>query len=475
MRRIPGICVAFFLALAVALPLAAQQPVPAPVTPPLKDAHEEFLATADEVLKEVSELLALPVRAPLKKSLRSRDDIRAYLVKQFQEEKNEAKRYADQKVLEKFGLIPKDFPLDEFLIELLTEQVAGLYDPKGKEFFIADWLPLAEQRMVMAHELVHALQDQHFDVKPWLDAAKPDDDAQLARGSVLEGSALAAMFDHALRAQKLSVRDLPDLRPMIQRQMLSDLERSPQLARAPEHIRDSLLFPYLAGTAFTQAFLRARGGWADFTEVFKNPPVTSQQILHPELYLQGVRPEPVALPATERILPRDWKKLDENIAGEFGLHAALKQFLGEERASRLSPSWAGDRYAIYEHQKSKELLLLFRLRLADEAAAARFFGHYSEALELKYKERLRLFRRPNFFSFDSEEGGVFLRCLGEECFIAEGTTRRVYDQFERALGWPAAPRPAPAKSQTKVAATSLANVKVALAPLSGDRPVAQLQ
>ena len=308
MKRALRILAAFFLALA--LPLAAQQPVPAPVTPPVKDTHEEFLATADEVLKEVSELLGLPVRAPLKKSLRSRDDIRAYLVKQFQEEKNEEKRYADQKVLEKFGLIPKDFALDEFLIELLTEQVAGLYDPRTKEFYVAESIAPQELRMVMSHELVHALQDQHFDLKTWSEAARPNDDAELARHSVLEGAAIAGMLEYMLREQKISIKDLPDIEQFIRSQMLAELDKQSSMGKAPAFIRDSLLFPYFAGTAYTQKLLRAGGSWEKFYGVFEKPPASTHQILHPDLYLSGETLPPVTLAAASGTVPADWKKLD---------------------------------------------------------------------------------------------------------------------------------------------------------------------
>lgn len=178
--------------LLVALPAGAQS-----IVPPERDAaavNEEFQRTADVVLARISVILGLPLKSELKKSLRSREEIRAYLIQRIEEEKEENKWDADQKALERFGLIPRGFELESFLIDLLTEQIAGLYDPKGKEFFIADWIPLAAQQEVMAHELVHALHDQHFNVDAWLRAARPDDDALMARNAVLEGSAMVAMI-----------------------------------------------------------------------------------------------------------------------------------------------------------------------------------------------------------------------------------------------------------------------------------------
>jgi hypothetical protein len=149
--------------------------------------NPEFVQAADEVMAQMSKLIALPILSPLKKSMRSRDEIKAYLLRKMNEDKDADKRYADQKTMEKFGLLPKDYPLDQTLIKVLTEQIAGLYDPDSQEFFIADWNSPADERAVMSHELTHALQDQHFHIDSWSNAAKPNDDAELARDAVLEG------------------------------------------------------------------------------------------------------------------------------------------------------------------------------------------------------------------------------------------------------------------------------------------------
>jgi len=453
MRRILASLLCLILLLA--LGAAAQQSAPPSSNPPPATAPSaEFLKAADEVLAQMSALLSLPVKSPLKKSIRSREEIRDYVIRRMKEDKEPAKRYADQRVLEKFGLIPKGFQVEPFLVELLTEQIAGLYDPKSQEFFIADWISLKDQRMVMAHELTHALQDQYFHVDPWLDAAKPNDDAELARDAVLEGSALAAMLDYLLRERKITLRDLPDIDQFVRGQ-LGDTDKSPQLAKAPPYLRDELLFPYLAGTAFTQRFLRTNAGWADFHKVFENPPVSTQQVLHPDLYFNGTAPKPLAALDFKGLVLAAWSKLDENVLGEFGLQELLKQFIGEERASRLSPAWAADRYAIFERPKTKQLLLVFRLQLASDAAAARFFGSYSEALELKYDKRRELFRRPNYFSFDTDDGGVFLRCVADQCLDVEGVGRDVFDRITRALGWPPGPvgRPQPDRVPQKTVIT----------------------
>src|SRR5205085_541445 len=164
------------------------------------------------------------LETPLNKILRSREEIRAYVIRLMNEDKDEAKRYADAKSAEAFGLLPKNFDLDSFMVELLTEQIAGLYDPKSHEFYIANWIPLEDQRMVMAHELTHALQDQHFQIETWLKAARPNDDAELAREAFLEGSAMAAMVDYLLLGTGKSIANMPEFDPSI---LTGDIGSSP--------------------------------------------------------------------------------------------------------------------------------------------------------------------------------------------------------------------------------------------------------
>jgi hypothetical protein len=416
----------------------AQEAVVAPPAGDSKAATDaDFIAAADEVLGQMSQITGLKLNTPLKKSLRSRKEIRAYVIKQMNEEKNAAERYADQRSAEAFGLLPKGFDLDTFMVDVLTEQVEGLYDPKTQEFYIADWSPLSEQRMVMAHELTHALEDQHFQIEAWVKAARPNEDAELARDAVLEGSAMAAMVDYLLLSTGSSLKDMPEFDPGM---LIGDLGSTPTLKKAPPFLKDTLIFPYIGGLTFSAAILK-NAGWAALPGVFEKPPVSTQQILHPALYRSGKIPTTVALPRLEKLLGSDWAKLDENIMGEYGWKEVLKQFLDDDRAKMLAAAWDGDRYAVFEQKQTKRLVLVTRLHLDSEEHAVRFFGQYSEALEKKYAERSSLLRRPNFFSFDTPDGGVFLDCLGTTCVTVEGANRKIFDAFTKELDWPLAPQP----------------------------------
>lgn len=406
-----------------------------------------FLQAADEVLANMSKLIDLPIKEPLKKSIRSKDQIRAFIEQQDKEDKDQAQKYADDKTMEAFGLIPKGFPIDSFMEDVLTDQIAGLYDPKAKEFYIADWIPVDEQKEVMAHELTHALEDQSFHIDPWIKAARPNDDGELARDSVSEGSAMAAMVDYDLEDMHRSVRDLPDVSALIQASAVGEMDKDPKLSKAPIYIRDSLVFPYLAGVTFTQQFLKAHDGWQDLHLIFEHPPVSTQQIMHPEKYLADVQPVAIKLPDWKAVAPADWKLLEENVMGEFGVEELLKQFLGEDAAKLTSPGWTGDRYAVFEDSKDKTLPIVFVLDMDNEEDAARFFGQYSSALEMKYQTRTHLLRQANFFGFQTDGGSVFVKHQGTQCLVVEEASRDTFDKIDQAITWPPPVPPAAPTSQ----------------------------
>jgi hypothetical protein len=448
-RRITHFALLSCLLLVPSPFLKAQQAAPAPPAAPSPSAknNPEFLATADEVLGEMSAITGWKLKAPLKKTIRSREEIHAYVLKQMDDEKDAKERYASTRSAEAFGLIPQGFNLESFLVELLTEQIAGLYDPKAHEFYIADWIAPEEQRMVMSHELTHALEDQQFEIEPWVKAARPNDDAEMGREAVLEGSAMAAMLDYMLRDKGLKLRDLPDIDPAL---FVGDLSQTPMLKKAPPFIKDSLMFPYFSGLTFSMAVLRT-DGWNGFASVFAKPPANTQQIMHPEIYRAGRVTPAIKLDLPDDYPGQPWVFLEQNYMGEFGWKEILKQFLGEDRAKNLSAAWDGDIYATFEVKEAKKLLLVTRIRLSSPEAAARFFGQYSEVLEKKHPERSNLYRRPNFFSFDAPDGGVFLRCSAKDCVTLEGGDRALYVRWTKNLDWEPIPaeETKPADSQIK--------------------------
>ena len=390
--------------------LLAQQSADVPPSASASSNDADFREAVDEVVKEMSDITGWQLKGPLKKSIRTRDQIRAYVLKQMDDEKDAKARYASARTAEAFGLIPKGFNLDSFLVDLLTEQSAGLYDPKAHEFYIAEWIAPDEQRMVMSHELTHALQDQYFHIEEWAHAARPNDDAELARESVLEGSAMAGMLEYELRDKGLNLRELPDFDPSI---FVGDLADTPMLKKAPPFMKDSLLFPYFSGLTFSLAILRT-SGWHGFDAVFAKPPTGTQQILHPALYRSGKTPAPLIVDLPDSVPGSGWNKLEENHMGEFGWKEILKQFLDGERAKKVAATWDGDDYITFEQKDSKQLMVFARVRFDSAENAGEFFTAYSDALGKKYDEAKNGVIGEQFLSLDSHDGHVFLLCRVNE-------------------------------------------------------------
>jgi len=383
-------------------------------------------------MNEMSEITGWKLKSPLKKTIRTREEIHAYIISEMDDEKDAKERYASARSAEAFGLIPKNFNLDSFLVDLLTEQIAGLYDPKKHEFYIADWIQPDEQRMVMSHELTHALQDQYFHIEAWARAAKPNDDAELARESVLEGSAMAGMLEYTMRDKGLKLRDLPDIDPSI---FVGDLTETPMLKKAPPFIKDSLMFPYFDGLRFSMSVLRT-GGWGGFDAVFARPPADTQQIMHPELYRADKVPAPLKVDLPNGVPGGSWNKLEENAMGEFGWKEVLKQFSDEDQAKKVATAWDGDDYATYEQKDNKEKLMLFtRVRFNTQETAFSFFEAYREALRKKYPERNLIADTKNDLEFTASSGGVFFRCEIKECITLEGGDQSLFLQWTKKLGW----------------------------------------
>ena len=409
-----------------------QQAAPAPPPAPAGSANPEFLATADEVMNEMSEITGWKLKSPLKKSIRTRAEIHAYILSEMDDEKDAKERYASAKSAEAFGLLPKNFDLDNFLVDLLTEQIAGLYDPKKHEFYIADWIQPDEQRMVMSHELTHALQDQYFHIEAWARAAKPNDDAELARESVLEGSAMAGMLEYLLRDKGLKLRDLPDIDPSA---FVGDLSDTPMLKKAPQFIKDSLMFPYFDGLRFSLTVLR-NGGWSGFDAIFAKPPANTQQIMHPSLYRADKIPAPLKVDLPNGVPGFGWSKLEENSMGEFGWKEVVKQFLGEEVSGKATAAWDGDDYATFEQKDTKALMLFTRVRFNDQDAANRFFETYTLALKKKYPERNLLSDSKEDLEFTTSSGSLFFRCQLNECVTLEGGDAKAFAEWTKKIGWP---------------------------------------
>jgi hypothetical protein len=439
-----------------------------------------IVAATTEVLKETSEIRELSILRAVKSGAQSRTEIEQMLIKNLNEQMTPGQMHATEVSLRKFGLAPLEFEYRPFIIKLLTEQVAGYYDPKVREFHLADWLELEGQKPVMAHELTHALQDQHFNLRRFEKWPRGEADAELAVHALIEGDATLAMT--------LYMAKNPLVALAFSRSLTTGVATE-QFNQAPRAMRESLIFPYMQGMEWaTQVY--KRGGWTMVSNAFTRLPLSSEQILHPEKYFNYERPIKITLPDVANLLnsragavagnqaasaqqsaesaaaspapgptkvsgrrtsvrslpsknsppaarsplqPSAWRHIDSDVNGEWGYYLILDQFLSSLAESRRAAAgWAGDRYELYEGPGGQ----VFVAQLAawdTENDAREFFDAYVKRTELRYPGAKRL-DLPNSkvetqnsepeartrYSWSTSEGGVVVELRGLRVMILEG-------------------------------------------------------
>ena len=298
--------------------------------------NASIVATTAAVLKETSEIRELPILRPVKSGAQSRTEIERMLIKNLDEQMTPAEMHATELTLRKFGLAPNDFEYRSFIIKLLTEQVAGYYDSKTREFYLADWLDLEGQKPVMVHELTHALQDQHFHLRRFEKWPHGDSDAELAAHALIEGDATLAMTIYMAQNPMVALA--------FARSLGSTAMASVQFNQAPRALRESLIFPYGQGTEWATQLYK-RGGWSMVSKAFTQLPLSSEQIIHPDKYFSYERPVKIVLPDLRPLLGAGWKEIDSDVNGEWSYYLILDQFLNSPSESRRAAAgWAGDRF-----------------------------------------------------------------------------------------------------------------------------------
>jgi len=396
---------------------------------------QDLLSQADSVLQQMSELTGLAIKSSLKKQVISRPEVSKYISETLRSEMTPQEIHIQEATLQAFGLVAPDFNLEKFLISFYTEQAAGFYDPLRKTMFIADWVEPDMQRMVLSHELTHALQDQSYDLEKFLKADRDDDDASAAREAVVEGHATAAMIQEMIEPMKLEV--MPSLEPLMAPIIQQQLEEFPAFTKAPFFFRFQALFPYIEGIGFMQHGLQA-GGWKRLSSLFDNPPRTTKEIFQPEVYFDKqplpkvTLPQPAALAGVHGV-----SFLAENIMGEMGYYALLGQLISEDEAKSVAPNWLADRYLLYEKSDAgpgkKQYVLVSQTRWSSAESAQAFFRDYHTILAHKYPELAPDPRSTSdLFIGKANNGQVVMLRKDADCLWAEGIPAA---QAEAMLGW----------------------------------------
>lgn len=391
-----------------------------------QEASQSLLATADAVLGEMSRITGLPIKTPLRKQMISRAEVHRYLTENLHAEYTAQELHIQEAILKAFGLVSREFDLEKFLITFYTEQAAGFYDPRRKTMCIADWPGADMQKLVLAHELTHALQDQNFDMQKFLRADRDNDDATNARQAVVEGYATTAMIQHLVDPVDLGT--LPSLQPLMDQVIHRQMEEFPAFTGAPFFFRFQALFPYAEGMGFMQRGL-AQGGWKKLNQLFSHPPTSTKEIFEPQVYFEQKHLSQVSLPRPAPLTKvAKLRLLTENVMGELGYYALLGQFISEYEAKSVGTGWLADRYILYEGSGVYEYALVARTRWSSVETALAFFRDYHTILAKKYPELMPDHRSgTDLFVGSATSGQVIVLRKGDECLWAEGVPAALTD------------------------------------------------
>jgi len=437
-------CTAAALVMALALCALGQGAPPPKDTRITPEQTKELFRSLNQILSFASDDTQLPIHHEVKRRLITREEVEKYILEKFHDDKDAKRMQREEIVLKKFGLLDRDFQLQPFLVSLLKEQIAGYYDNKTKTVNLLDWVSPEEQKPVIAHELTHALQDQHTDLERWepdeADTVSKDvtednrrldvDERDTARDAVLEGQAMAVYLDYTLKPVGKSLLTSPD----VMRTPKDDLDASgssPVMARAPLLLQQSLLFPYRDGLGFEQRLLKDKGAKYAFAGVLDRPPSTSYEIMNPRAYERSAIVPLLRMPDVHTLLDAEYQPYDVGVMGELDVRILTELFGGPDAAAMFTPQWRGGIYYAVQSRKAAtpeqqastaSVALLYLSAWRSEGAAREFAKLYAGEWSKKYSG---VARDPAAESsgdeqvYNSSEGPLLIVRQGSQVFVSE--------------------------------------------------------
>jgi hypothetical protein len=342
---------------------------------------QKLCGEANRIAVELTQISGMKLHHPVPCDFITKEKINDFLKKRVKEVAKPEEIRAEELTLKKFGLVPADFDLAKSTVDLLTEQAAAFYDYDRKKLFITETTPSDTQEPVLAHELSHALADQNFNLAKFIRQGRKSDDGASARLAVMEGQATWLMSEFLARKSGQTLKNSPSLVAMMSNMSETGAGQYPVFESAPLYERVTLIFPYTKGMLFQNAVFE-RQGQAGFETVFRNPPVSTQQILHPDKYFEGVKPTDPPLPEPRL---RGYKGLVGGSLGEIEHAILLEQYDSKERADQLSPHWRGSSFELLENKKAARVVLLYSVEWDSEESARQYLAAYRGMMAKKWK------------------------------------------------------------------------------------------
>jgi hypothetical protein len=386
------------------------------------DSSRQLFQRIDDITRELEKISGFQLKHRVPSDFITKAKVNEFLKKRVKEVASPEEIRAEELTLKKFGLVPPDFDLAKNTVDLLTEQAAAFYDYNAKKLFITETTSTDTQEPVLVHELAHALADQNFNLAKFIKQGRKSDDGATARLAVMEGQASWLMAEFLARRTGQSLKDSPALVSMMSRMTESGAGQFPVFDQSPLYLRQTLIFPYSSGMLFQHA-VYLKDGQPGLAEVFRRPPVSTQQILHADKYFAGLTPTLPALPEPPR--ERGYKSLVGGTLGELDHAVLIEQYGGKALAGELAPHWRGCQFELRENRKQKRVILLYAVEWDDAASAGRYFDFYREALARKWKKMEVGSTAPDSVSGSGDDGRFVLRRAGSVVTSIEGLTPAV--------------------------------------------------
>jgi hypothetical protein len=321
----------------------------------------------------IEKATGLRFKTPPKLEMRSRAQVREFLLAKFEESSPAAQLRGEEMAYKLFGLIPDSLDLRKFLLDLLTEQIMGYYDPMTKVLYVVQEAPEDMAGMLVSHELVHALQDQYINLDS-IQKAIGNSDRQAAAQAVLEGQATYVQVRTMLGGADIASR-LPGGWEQLREVIRENQSSMPLFALAPMAIQESLIFPYLSGAEFIRRFEQHKPGRSPLDSM----PVSTEQILDEGAYFQKLDE-----PATVRLPGPAAPDVHEEVLGEFGTRLFVFQHLKNHTAAiGAARGWDGDRYRVLSTPRGRGVVWV---TVWDSAVdAAQFVDAVGQAMGRRYR------------------------------------------------------------------------------------------
>lgn len=310
----------------------------------------------EKVISSIEEIRGVRFKNRVEYEIVSRDVMLQLIRREFNLQYSKQEFMYLNAMLRLLGLVDKEFDIEKIMFDLYKEQAGGLYDPRTKKLYIADWIPDEMIDIVLFHELLHALDDQYYDLEKYA-FSETSSDAKLAKLSVIEGIGTYYMLIYTFERFGLdweSMKDYINFDMLYKMQDFSALPGMEAIANAPKFIQQQMLFPYFRGADFVNMFIKNNSAESLF-ELYEFPPLSTEQIMHFDKYKKE-KPSKVIIKLDEKKI-EGWRQVYSSDMGELGLNLMLKDRLMSDEADGAAAGWRGDKVVLLKKGDKYALIL----------------------------------------------------------------------------------------------------------------------